>query len=76
VLLGWVSRRRCSTTAPAPPSARKACVARVAVKFHPLVTLQPAGRDWPFQWYQTAIFAGLALLLAGVCFWWIRHRLS
>jgi hypothetical protein len=35
---------------------------------------QPAGRYWAFQWYETAIFIGLALGLVGFCFWWIRSR--
>jgi hypothetical protein len=39
-----------------------------------LVTYQPASRYWVFQWYETAIFAALALALAGFCFWWIHRR--
>ncbi len=39
-----------------------------------LVTYQPASRYWPFQWYEMAIFLALALVLAGACFWWVRHR--
>jgi ABC-type transport system involved in multi-copper enzyme maturation permease subunit len=41
-----------------------------------LVTYQPATRYWAFQWYETGIFLVLALLLAGLCFWWTRRRLS
>jgi hypothetical protein len=41
-----------------------------------LLTYQPAGRYWPFQWYELAIFIVLALLLAGSCLWWVRHRLA
>jgi hypothetical protein len=37
---------------------------------------QPAGRYWAFQWYEMAIYIGLALVLGGLCFWWIRHQLS
>jgi hypothetical protein len=40
------------------------------------VTYQPANRYWTFQWYETAVFLGLAVLLAGFCIWWIRHRTS
>jgi hypothetical protein len=39
-----------------------------------LVTYQPAGRYWAFQWGETAIFLVLAAALAGFCFWWIRSR--
>jgi hypothetical protein len=35
---------------------------------------QPASRFWDFQWYETAAFAGLALLLAGGCFWLLSRR--
>jgi hypothetical protein len=41
-----------------------------------LITYQPASRFWAFQWYETAIFLALAVILAGVCFWWIRRRIS
>jgi hypothetical protein len=41
-----------------------------------LVTYQPASRYWALQWYETGIFLVLALLLAGLCFWWTRRRLS
>jgi hypothetical protein len=47
-------------------------------KFHlrEVLSYQPVSRYWAFQWYETAIFAGLSLLLAGFCFWWVRRRLS
>jgi hypothetical protein len=41
-----------------------------------LVTYQPTSRYWALQWYETGIFLVLALLLAGLCFWWTRRRLS
>jgi ABC-2 family transporter protein len=41
-----------------------------------LLTYQPASRYWAFQWYETAIFAALAVLLAGFCVWLVRRRLS
>jgi hypothetical protein len=50
------------------------CVAQLHIR--DVVTYQPASRYWAFQWYETAIFLGLAVLLAGFCFWWIRRRLS
>jgi hypothetical protein len=40
------------------------------------VTYQPASRYWPYQWIETAIYAALALALAGFCFWRIVRRLS
>jgi len=40
------------------------------------VTYQPASRYWPLQGMETALFVVLALLLAGVTFWWVRHRVS
>jgi len=63
---------------PGPQSqpAYQACVAKVAAKFHEAVTYQPASRYWAFQWYETAIFVGLALILTGFSFWWIRRRLT
>ena len=58
------------------PQAFQDCVAKVAAKYHEVVTYQPASRFWAFQGMETAIFLVLALLLAGLCFWWVRHRLS
>lgn len=38
----------------------------------PLV-YQPASRFWTFQVLETAIFGGVALILVGFCFWWLRR---
>ena len=51
-------------------------MAQLSAKFHLAVTYQPASRYWPFQWYETSIFVGLALVLAGFCPWWIHPRRS
>jgi hypothetical protein len=52
------------------------CIAKVGTAFHEVVAYQPASRYWAFQSYETAVFLGAALVLAGFCFWWIRHRLT
>jgi hypothetical protein len=49
------------------------CTARLAAKFHQLVTYQPGSRYWPMQWYELAIFLGLSIVLSAFCFWWIRR---
>jgi hypothetical protein len=49
------------------------CTTRLAAKFHQVVTYQPGSHFWPMQWYELAIFLGLALVLCGFCFWWIRR---
>jgi hypothetical protein len=59
-----------------PQQAFQDCLAKVASKFHESVTYQPASRFWAFQGIETAIFIALALLLASLCFWWVRHRLA
>jgi hypothetical protein len=38
------------------------------------ITYQPASRYWAFQWYETAIFLALAVMLAGLCVWRIRRQ--
>jgi hypothetical protein len=53
-------------------AAARACVAG----YREVITYQPVGRYWAFQCYETALFAGVALGLAGLCFWWLRHRLT
>jgi hypothetical protein len=36
------------------------------------VTYQPLSHYWPLQWYETAIYLAVALILAGLCFLRIR----
>jgi hypothetical protein len=52
------------------------CVAKLSAQFHEVVTYQPAAHYWAFQALETAIFIGLALVLAGFCIWWVRRRLT
>ena len=57
-------------------SALRECVAKVATKYHEVVTYQPAKNYWPFQGCELALFLGAALVLAGFTFWWVRRRLA
>lgn len=52
------------------------CVAKVGATYHGVATYQPGSRYWYFQWSETAIFLGAALVLAGLCFWWVRCRVT
>jgi hypothetical protein len=54
----------------------RTCTANVAARFHELVTYQPQSRFWGLQWYEMGIFLGLAVVLGGLCFVWIRRPLS
>jgi hypothetical protein len=40
------------------------------------LTWHPADHFWPLQWAETGLFIGIAVLLAGFCFWWTRRRLT
>jgi hypothetical protein len=40
-----------------------------------VVRVLPADRFWMLQLLEAALFLGLALLLVGACFWWVRRRL-
>jgi hypothetical protein len=55
-------------------SAIQECLDKLHIRA--VVTYQPISRYWAFQWYETAIFVVLALLLVAFCFWWVRRRLS
>jgi len=58
------------------PAAFTECIGRLSTTFHEAVTYQPASNYWPFQAYETLIFLGLALVLIGFSFWWVRHRIT
>lgn len=70
-------------TGPATPVCQQSnagmeqCAASlVPLHLRQVVIYQPASRYWPLQWYETGIFLALALVLAGLCYWRIRRRLS
>jgi hypothetical protein len=72
---GDLSTHTCAAADARGPSP--ACLAGLARHgFRELVTYQPASRFWLFQGYETAIFLALAVGLAGLCFWWVRRRVS
>ena len=52
------------------------CVTTISTKYHQVVTYQPANRFWAFQTYETLLFVVASAALAGLCVWWVRHRLS
>jgi hypothetical protein len=54
-----------------------ACAAVIArMHLRQVLVYQPASRFWTFQWYETAIYLALAVVLAGFCVWWVRRRVS
>jgi hypothetical protein len=65
-----------ATRAPADAGSFNDCVAHLSTQFHLAVTYQPASRYWEFQWIEMGIFLGLAVILVGFCFWWVRRRLN
>jgi len=58
----------------ADPATFEACRARAAQAFHLLITYQPAGRYWTFQWLEAGIFLVLAVLAVLGCYWWVTKR--
>jgi ABC-2 family transporter protein len=68
-----------SSVAKVPVSSQDAfnqCITTLSAKYHEVVAYQPAGRFWTFQAVETALFVAMAVALAGVCAWWVRHRIS
>jgi ABC-type transport system involved in multi-copper enzyme maturation permease subunit len=47
-----------------------------AAGYRQRVVYQPADRFWRLQWTETAVFLTASALLAGVCLWWVRRRLT
>jgi ABC-type transport system involved in multi-copper enzyme maturation permease subunit len=65
-----------SQAAPDPQAAFNHCIQTIGLRYHEVVTYQPANRFWTFQTIETALFVVLALALAGGCAWWVRHRIT
>jgi hypothetical protein len=61
-------------TGPSPAMQRAVQECLTRLKVRNVLTYQPTYRYWPLQGYETGIFVGLALILAGFCFWWLRRR--
>lgn len=60
-----------------PNFGYNACQAAIArLHLREVVVYQPASRYWAFQWYETAIYLAAALVLAGLCWWWVRRRVT
>jgi hypothetical protein len=59
------------TLATASAQTLRARLARLDLRVP--VVYQPASRYWAFQTLETAIFLGLAFVLVGSCFWWLRR---
>ena len=75
--LGSVGRFGGHSPVPGPvQNAFSQCLTTLSAKYHEVVTYQPANRFWTFQVMETALFMVLALALAGLCAWWVRHRIS
>jgi len=43
---------------------------------HNVVRVIPPDRFWVLQAWEAAIFGGLALVLVGFTFWWVRRRIG
>jgi hypothetical protein len=65
------------TAGAAPGAGLSTCFAEMKrLGYRQRVSYQPASRFWAFQWYETGIYAALALGLAGFSFWWLRRRFA
>ncbi|MGW4465739.1 ABC transporter permease [Micromonospora sp. NPDC004704] len=71
-------------TGPADPQtcgrktfSKEGCMAWLAsLDLRQQASYQPASRFWALQWYETAVFLALSVLLSAFCFWWVRRRLA
>jgi hypothetical protein len=61
------------TSACQTPNFTKCVLSIVSQDPRQLITYQPASRFWALQWYESAIFIALALLVAAASVLWIRR---
>ena len=60
-----------------PDSSMTACIAKFTrLGYRQLISYQPAARFWAFQLDETVLYLVLALLVAGLCTWWVQRRVS
>ena len=59
-----------------PPTAVHTCIDSLSATYHTLVTYQPAGNFWPFQFAETGLFVLAALALCAFSYWWLRRQYS
>jgi hypothetical protein len=65
----------CPRISPGPPTNPGPLIQKCVEQLHLRNALiyQPGARYWLFQWCELAIFAALAIVLVGFCFWWVRR---
>ena len=51
----------------------QSCLQRLGI--HLVSTIQPFNRYWTFQLIESAIFAGLTVVLVAFTVRWVRHRI-
>lgn len=62
---------------PVDTTSLEACFSKLADQgYRQRLTYQPSDHFWPLQWVETGLYAAVSVLLAWLCFWWTRHRLS
>jgi hypothetical protein len=49
------------------------CVNELGIR--EILTYQPIGHYWALQWSELAIYLGAAIVVGGVCMWWVVRRL-
>jgi hypothetical protein len=85
----WITREQLTDNAGHPASmpswapqcfgngpGSKACLARMHQLYQVVISYQPAGRFWTLQFWELGIYLALAVVLAALCAYWIRARVS